>query len=152
MGTDRENWLGPEYLALRAHSACIDGRYRVLVARAETAPSPTSTFCSRLSRTASIAAKLRSLLTAQSPQIHRSTLRSNTARIRDITGLPLSPRRGAYKRNQTPTGWSLDPQDPHASHSCALSGRSAMRDAACRIRSIRRSGGLPVQLGRSKGG
>lgn len=53
---------------------------------------------------------------------------------------------------QTPTGRHLDPQDPHASHSCALSGRSAVPDAACRIRSIRRSGGLPVQLGRSKGG
>jgi hypothetical protein len=55
-------------------------------------------------------------------------------------------------RGQTPTGWHLDPQDPHASHSCALSGRSAVPDAACRIRSLRRSGGLPVQLGRSKGG
>jgi len=36
---------------------------------------------------------------AQSPQIHRSTLRSNLARIRDITGLLLSPRRPAYKRD-----------------------------------------------------
>jgi hypothetical protein len=34
-------------------------------------------------------------------------VRSNLARIRDITGLPLSPRRAAYKRNQTPTGRRL---------------------------------------------
>jgi hypothetical protein len=35
---------------------------------------------------------------------HRSALRSNLARIRDITGL-LYRRAGQHKRKQTPTGW-----------------------------------------------
>jgi hypothetical protein len=51
-------------------------------------------------------AELRSPLTAQSPQIHCSTLLERGADPRHH-GPSLSPRRPAYKRDQTPTGRRL---------------------------------------------
>jgi len=63
---------------------------------------------------------------------HRSALRSNLARIRDITGL-LYRRAGQHTSANRRLPAGADPQGPHASRSCALSGRSAVGDGACRI-------------------